>query len=198
MPLNQFLVGSLTSVFLANGAPASAPTLSEKAHWIKPVDSVAAQPSFGQPGGIFAATGSDWRARLAANAHHLALLPAGWDGPGSVSISSALLSRALFYVKSALEGASANEVAAPRLVPGGDGSLQIEWHTHRGELEFDLDDQGEASIWVRDHSSGAEFDGEGGEALALFYRWAPWIAAQQRYAAHVPPQTDLVTFPVAA
>lgn len=188
-------MGSLTSVLLANGAPVPAPTLSEKSHWIEPAGATVAAQG---PVCASSAVVSDWKARLATNARNLSILRAGWDGPGSVSISSRLLSRAVFYVESALGGASATDIVAPRLVPGGDGSIQIEWHTRRGELEFDIDDRGEASIWIRDHLSGAEFDGEGSDALALFYRWAPWIAAQQRNAPHVPVQTQLVSFAVAA
>src|SRR5690348_10628630 len=124
MPLNQFVVGSLTSVFLANSAmPVPASTLSEKAHWIKPVNDAGAEQ---QPRNVLSAPISNWKTRLAANAHNLSILPAGWDGPGSVSISATVLSRAVFYVESALQGASRADVAEPRLVPGGDGSVQIE------------------------------------------------------------------------
>ena len=126
---------------------------------------------------------SDWKSVLLANVRSLSELNAGWDGPGSVPVRETLLLRAVFYVESALSGLA--DVTAPRLVPGGDGSLQIEWHSVRGEIEFDIDDQGQddqgqVSIWGRDHLSGEEFDGEGEAALALFRQWAPVVAVRHR------------------
>ncbi|WP_271504344.1 hypothetical protein [Bradyrhizobium sp. CCBAU 11357] len=103
----------------------------------------------------------------------------------------------MFYVDTALKDA-ASDVVAPRLVPGGDGSLQIEWHTRRGELELDLDTDGAMSIWVRDHATGAEFDGDGEEAFALFYRWAPWIAARVHHAPHAAAPAQMAFFEAAA
>jgi hypothetical protein len=135
--------------------------------------------------------------KLSANADGISSLQVGWDGPGSVPISREILTRAMFYIDSALKGA-AGDVAAPRLVPGGDGSIQIEWHTRRGELEFDLGTDGAMSIWVRDHASGAEFEGEGEEAFALFYRWASWVASRRHYAPHVPVPTQVAFLDVAA
>jgi hypothetical protein len=131
-----------------------------------------------------------------ANANSVALLRAGWDGPGSLPISAEVLSRAMFYVRTALKDIS--EASSPRFVPGGDGSIQIEWHTSRGELELDIDLDGNLSIWVRDHLSGAEFDGEDRDALALFYRWAPRVAARPRHVGDVPPAHQVAQFDIAA
>ncbi|MCA1418615.1 hypothetical protein [Bradyrhizobium sp. BRP23] len=114
-----------------------------------------------------------------------------------MAISPEILARALFYVDTALKD-GASDLVAPRLVPGGDGSLQIEWHTRRGELELDIDTDGSMSIWVRDHASGAEFDGDDEEAFALFYRWAPWIASRLHDAPHVAASTQMAFFEVAA
>src|SRR4051812_24214169 len=103
MVVNQFLMGSLTGVFLVNGVPMPAPTLSDRAHWIAPVgETAASQNPIPQSLGPTPAPSADWQARLAANARHLSMLSAGWDGPGSIPISPTLLSRAMFYVESAL------------------------------------------------------------------------------------------------
>lgn len=198
MSINHLLAGSLTGMMLASGAPAAASTVSEKPHWIKAVSTETPREGAGSSSSSAPAVGAiaDWKKSLGANIKGLTQLRPGWDGPGSIPIPVKLLSRAFFYVDSALKGWS--DVTAPRFVPGGDGSVQIEWHTRRGELELDIDDRGAASIWIRDHLSGAEFDGEGSEALALFYRWAPWIAAQQRHASDVPIPTQMAPFAVAA
>lgn len=119
-----------------------------------------------------------WMTHLENNAKDLALLRPGWDGSGSIPISKKMLYRASSYVRTALDGLL--EASPPRLVPGGDGSIQIEWHAWHGELEFDIGPSDEMTIWIRDRRNGAEFDGENQAALALFYRWAPWIASRQR------------------
>jgi hypothetical protein len=76
--------------------------------------------------------------------------------------------------------------AAPFLVPGGDGSLQIEWREKNGELEFDLAVDGSRSIWIRDHRSGKEIEGDNHRADALFSRWAPRLASVSNDDGYVP------------
>lgn len=198
MAVNQFWATSLTSIALVNPGnvqPAQpSATLSEPAAWISLSQEPYSRPHVAQPERVGAEAQRGWGAQLEANARSLVGLAPGWDGPGSAPVSKKALSRAVFYAKSAL--GERVDIAAPRLVPAGDGSVQIEWHTKRGELEFDIDDRGEMSIWVRNHVSGAEFDGEGAEALVLFYRWAPWIAARQSYASDVlvAPQMAALEF----
>jgi hypothetical protein len=133
---------------------------------------------------------------LTTNARQLSELKAGWDGPGSIPVTQKALHRATLYVRSALE--NLGDVCAPRLVPGGDGSVQIEWHAKHGELEFDIDSRGDTSIWIRDHRNGAEFDGENEAAVALFYRWAPWVASRQRDGFDAPPQAQMPLLSIAA
>jgi len=121
---------------------------------------------------------SDWKSVLLANVQSLSELHAGWDGPGSVPVGEKLLLRAVFCVETALTGLT--DVTAPRLVPGGDGCVQIEWHSVWGEIKFDIDDEGQVWMWGRDHLRGFEFHDEGEAALALLYEWAPLIAARRR------------------
>ena len=201
MPINHFLVGSLTTIAIANGSvlpfDQDCSTASTPFHWANAIsdDSHARGPA--QPSRVRCPVRlSDWSHEFAANAESLVELRPGWDGPGSVAISASALSRAMFYVKTAI--GEQRDVTAPRLVPGGDGSVQIEWHSRHGELEFGIDDRGEMSIWIRNHLSGAEFDGDGAEALALFYRWSPWIATRQRDASDVPASTQVATYAFAA
>jgi hypothetical protein len=200
MPINPtLLASSLTGMLLASpGAFAlpSPPTVIQGAYAIGSAGAAAAHPARQAASKTDAAgTPPAWRAQLGANAQGLAALRAGWDGPGSIPISPETLARAVFYVDSALRDCS-NDMIPPRLVPGGDGSVQIEWHTRHGELELDIDDQGRASIWIRNHLSHAEFDGEDETALALFYRWAPWVAAPERHAVDVlaAPQMAYLSF----
>jgi hypothetical protein len=117
------------------------------------------------------ATEPPWLDALATRLERLRDLAAGWDGPGSIPTKGWLLIEATQLVKDALAGS--NNATAPFLVPGGDGSLQIEWHARAGEIELDLSPDGRRSIWVHDRLTGEELEGEDDRALTLFSRWAP-------------------------
>ncbi len=123
-----------------------------------------------------------WLDMLSASARRLSALNPGWDGPGSVPISRTALFTATSLTLSALKGL--DRAVAPYLVPGGDGSVQIEWHEKHGELELDVSPSGDLWIWGRDHITGAEYEGENDVALALFLRTAPRLAAIQVNVAH--------------
>jgi hypothetical protein len=198
MPIRPFLVGSLTGAMLANAVNPAAATLTD-APWL-PINSLstianasdlqlaASRESFKQA--------PDWISQIASNAQAISKLRAGWDGRGSIPISDKMLYRATTYVRLALEGLS--DATAPRLVPGGDGSVQIEWHSKRGELEFDIGPAHEMTIWIRDRRNGAEFEGDNQAALALFYRWAPWIASRLRDDFDATSKRDAPLFSIAA
>lgn len=137
-----------------------------------------------------------WIGHLNNSARNMSALKAGWDGPGSLPVSRKALFWATSNIRSALEGI--DDAEAPHLVPGGDGSLQIEWHEKHAELEFDVGPLGQMYIWIRDHRNGAEFDAENEAALALFYRWAPWIASKQLDDLDDATQTKAHVFTIAA
>jgi hypothetical protein len=202
MPINQLLAGSLTGMLLAGpgGSPPTqaAATLIERPYWIGEAGhtAIAARTPVRAASSAVEST-PGWKLQLSANSRGLADLRAGWDGPGSLPIPASALARAIFYIESAL-ACRPDDIAPPRLVPGGDGSIQVEWHTKRGELEFDIDGTGRMSIWIRNHLSGAEFDGGDEKALALFYRWAPWVASRGDHAPHVSPAPQMATFGFAA
>ncbi len=116
-----------------------------------------------------------WDAILTETAADLRNLKAGWDGLGSRPVSTRALFRAETLAREVLEGHPL--ATAPYLVPGGDGSVQIEWHERNGEIELSIGPEGGLYVWGRNHLSGQQFEGEGEKALALFARWAPWLAA---------------------
>jgi hypothetical protein len=202
MPIKPLLAGSLTSAILANpSAVGSAATLTDVPWRIThPLGMRAAAPlaSNLQPAPQRATRQAepDWISHLAKNAQALSELRAGWDGRGSIPIPRKVLYHATSYVESALKGLS--NVAPPRLVPGGDGSVQIEWHAKHGELEFDIGPQDEMTIWIRDRRNGVEFEGENQAALALFYRWAPWIASRLPHDSDATAEAQMPLFSVAA
>lgn len=129
------------------------------------------------PSGVAASIGtassqtSTWVRDFAARVQRLRALSRGWDGPQSEPVKSWLLNEAARLVRDAL--ANSRNSVAPFLVPGGDGSVQIEWHTKSGEIELDLGVDGTRSIWIHDRLTGDEAEATNERAIALFSRWAP-------------------------
>lgn len=205
MPLNSFMAGSLTSAVLASAiAPmptstsvttdffalnASLPLATTATAGPPPILTTEMVSSFvgGEP---------SWISHLTGNARRVGSLKAGWDGAGSIAISPKALFLATSNTRFALKDFP--DVSAPHLVPGGDGSLQVEWHARHGELELDIGSNGQMSIWIKDHRNGAEFDAQNEAALALFYRWAPWIASARRDDFDAPSSAQMPTIAVAA
>jgi hypothetical protein len=202
MPIRPFLAGSLTGAMLATAADGGVAGTLTDAHWhLSNRPGVTAPQLSGLQGVSIDPTVSSrstppWMVHLENNVIDLALLSSGWDGPGSIPVSSSMLYRAARYVRTALDSVAG--ATSPRLVPGGDGSIQIEWHAKHGELEFDIGPGDEMTIWIRDRRNGAEFDGENQAALALFYRWAPWISAPLRDGSDAVVQNQMPFFSIAA
>ncbi len=66
--------------------------------------------------------------------NELTSLTAGWDGydAGPVSFTCAK------FAASILERLCNSDVPAPSLVPGSDGTLQIEWHRNQYDIDIDV------------------------------------------------------------
>jgi hypothetical protein len=138
-----------------------------------------------------------WQAAIWARVRELSALAPGWDGPGSSKVSTDALYTATGITRLALEGQPG--AVAPYIVPGGDGSVQIEWHEEHAELELDIGSDGtHFSVWGRDHRSGVEFEGEDAEAINLFFRWAPRVATHPGDVADVSPTAPMAQFEIAA
>src|SRR3954452_5080658 len=67
----------------------------------------------------------DWLVQTHRAMGRIARLKSGWDGQGSVPVPTSLIYLADRIIRDALAGVIAP--VAPFVVPGGDGSLQIEW-----------------------------------------------------------------------
>ena len=139
---------------------------------------------------------ASWVAYFLVDARRISALPLGWDGLGSKAPSEETLWMARHALTRALDGMP--DAVAPRLVPAGDGSLQIEWHAEHGELEFCIDADGELWAWACDHLNGLEFEGSGEKAIAIFYRWAPRMAAPYRNEIDVRCTAEPAFFQIAA
>lgn len=75
-----------------------------------------------------------WNEALRDRFNHLTALPAGWDGYGGrpVSFSCAV------FAANVIEQLCDPELLPPQIVPGSDGTLQLEWHVAGVDVEIDI------------------------------------------------------------
>jgi hypothetical protein len=107
---------------------------------------------------------------LALQTSALQQLQPGWDGYGSGPVNL----RALATVAGAVLAASPKALAD--LVPGGDGSVQAEWHLADVEFEFRVYADGTVSALAEDRRTGEETEFEGEDAFRALQAWAPRLA----------------------
>ncbi len=76
-----------------------------------------------------------WQAPVKERLEQLIRLQEGWDGYAAFPVS---FDNAMFAY-TMLESICRGDTPPPQIVPGPSGDLQIEWHTHQGNIE----------LWVR-------------------------------------------------
>lgn len=91
--------------------------------------------------GVFANTrvrvrelSSSWALQLNGRLEELTSLQRGWDGYAGEPVSF----QSAYFVANMLERLCESNVPAPSIVPGSDGSLQVEWHRNLYDVELDV------------------------------------------------------------
>ena len=95
---------------------------------------------------------SSWYKKLQTRFNEITSLPLGWDGYGGRPVS---FTCAAFAAK-LLERISIDGISEPALVPGGDGTLQIEWHRNKYDIEIDILGANRVKAMRYDHSTSKE------------------------------------------
>ena len=77
---------------------------------------------------------SQWVLELKERFDDLTSLPPGWDGYAGRPVTF----HCAMFAANLIERLFVAGVPAPQLVPGGDGTLQIEWHRNQFDVEIDV------------------------------------------------------------
>lgn len=77
---------------------------------------------------------SCWALELEDRLAELVSLPVGWDGYRGKPVAF----QCAYFVVNMLESLCNDDVPSPSLVPGSDGSLQVEWHINGYDVELDV------------------------------------------------------------
>ena len=80
------------------------------------------------------ASSSLWAEELKSRLNELTSLPRGWDGYAGKPVTP----QCAYFAMNMLERLCRDKVPPPSLVPGGDGSLQVEWHRNGYDVELDV------------------------------------------------------------
>ena len=135
----------------------------------------AANSAFPQHGVRVPGFQSPWLQVLKARFSELTSLPRGWDSYHGQPVSfecanfaAALLDR--IYVK---------DVSVPALVPGSDGTLQIEWHKNNYDIEIDVIGANNVIASRYDHVSGAETVSELDNEFSELVTWIRDMASER-------------------
>ncbi len=97
---------------------------------------------------------SEWIEALEKRFNDLTALPVGWDGYTGRPVSFTIAR----FAANLLERLYVPNVPPPSLVPGADGSLQIEWH--RNDYDVELDIVGPQKVVAYRHDCQKETDEE--------------------------------------
>lgn len=103
--------------------------------------------------------------------NELVALEQGWDGYGAPAVS---FENANFALK-VLEAICASSCPPPQMVPGTDCDVQMEWHTHAGDIEIHVQGPNRVHAWRH-----FAYEGAVPEALELTNDFTPiagWIAS---------------------
>lgn len=77
---------------------------------------------------------SPWPKALESRLNEITALPKGWNGYRSVPVSFTCAAFAALLIERLYDAS----IPPPALVPGADGTLQIEWHRNQYDIEVDI------------------------------------------------------------
>ncbi|MER9758497.1 hypothetical protein [Mesorhizobium sp. M0138] len=97
---------------------------------------------------------TEWSEQVMAKLNELVALPTGWDGYSGSGVTFEIA----HFSANLLQSIFVPDAPIPSLVPGSDGSMQIEWHAHGFDIELDVIAVNQVMCLRRDVASGVELE----------------------------------------
>ncbi len=135
----------------------------------------AANSAFPQHRAIVTGFQSNWVQTLQTRFSELTSLPKGWDGYQGRPVSFDCASFAALL----LERICVDGVSVPALVPGSDGTLQIEWHKNNFDIEIDVIGANNVIASRYDHVSQTEIISELDNDFSELVNWIKEMASER-------------------
>lgn len=118
---------------------------------------------------------SAWIVRLKDQFDELTALPYGWDGYSGKPVSFASAQ----FAANLIERLFTPDIPPPQLVPGNDGSLQIEWHLNQIDVEIDIHKPYEIIAVYYNHRTKQEYELELQTDFTILSDWLTEIGHSQ-------------------
>lgn len=131
-------------------------TSSNKVIYLSGLNNSSRTQAFGVPV-VIAEPQWEWAKAVMDQLNELVGLETGWDGYNAPPPSFESASFALKILESICDASA----PPPQIVPGVDRDLQMEWHTHAGDIEIHVQGAYQVHAWRRLGYEGApeeEFD----------------------------------------
>jgi hypothetical protein len=113
-----------------------------------------------------------WQPEISDRLEYLLGLKSGWDGYSGPEVS---LQNAHFLLHLLTRVCPPN-CPTPHIVPGSDGSLQIEWHSHMFDIEINIMTPYKATAWRSNNVLDEERAEEEIEITNDFKTLSDWIS----------------------
>ncbi len=120
---------------------------------------------------------SNWVIELEQRFDELAELQYDWDGYDGKPVSWTCAT----FAARLLESLYSARVPAPSIVPGSDGTLQIEWHMNRYDIEIDIIAPYEVTVNRFDHISREDEEFELQSDFSILARWVSDLGKQRDF-----------------
>ncbi len=119
---------------------------------------------------------SKWISDLKVRFDEITSLPKGWDGYDGrpVTFNTAQ------FAANLIEQLFIDGVPSPNLVPGSDGTVQIEWHRNQYDIEIDVLGPYEVVAFRRDQRTGNEEELELQMDFTALARWIDGLSAERQ------------------
>jgi len=132
---------------------------------------------------IVTAYNSVWCRNLEARFNELTSLPRGWDGYNGIPVSFTCAR----FAANLLERIFIDGVSEPSLVPGCDGTLQIEWHKNLFDIEIDVLGANNVIAMRFDHQTSREETLELQNDFSVLVTWIEELASERAPLATATP-----------
>ncbi|QUS56358.1 hypothetical protein [Pseudovibrio brasiliensis] len=104
---------------------------------------------------------------LQSRMNELCALEKGWDGYGGQPVSHHRMS----FGANLLGSICSENTPTPSLVPGSDGTVQIEWHENFCDIELDILDAFEVSVYCHDIKDNIEEEFDLSSDFSALAKW---------------------------
>ena len=121
---------------------------------------------------------SPWIRELEDRFHEITALPIGWDGYRGLPVAF----NCAIFAADLLERLCSANVIAPSLVPGSDGTLQIEWHCNNYDIELDVLGPNNVVATRYNHLTGYEEEIELQNDFSPIAAWITYLEHQRELA----------------